>query len=363
MKTNKIPLYLKQLFSGERKLHLSFDYVNDKDPFSPQNFGINLLNGNIPLQLKKNNSKMYQLLVTTDGIGACTGSSALTDFMGEFSCCTSIGGVDSNENPARGGDNGWEVDFFRDSHGLYELEKICDFDGNRICEGAIRDFIEKVRVNYLTGISFYKDNYLQASRDFLLDILDFYFQWDNVSLELFCKKMSKDTYREYAKKYCTKLLKDIPSERILVMDNICSISNPKNDVLTQYFGNYKVLASIRDPRDVYSTARLYPTWDLGYIPKDPYLFIKYYKWYIDRYQYQLNPNVLFVRFEDLVLQYDQISKQIMNFIGLSEEEHIHKKEYFNPDISKNNIGIYRKLSDKNAIKIIEDNLSDYLYKK
>ena len=59
--------------------------------------------------------------------------------------------------------------------------------------------------------------------------------------------------------------------------------------------------------------------------------------------------------------YETISKKIMDFVGLEEKEHVKKFAYFNPEISRNNIGIYKKYKDQAAIKIIEDELSEYLY--
>ena len=356
MKIKKIPIYISQLITGKRRIHISFEnnIENDKNKFA-----IDLLTTKYP-DLEKN-TQVYKKLVGIDGICACSGSSAITDFLGEFSSCTSIGGVDSKENPGRGSDNTFEVDFFRDAHGVYELEKICDFDCNRICGGAITDFIELVEQNTKVCKHFYNQQYLKSTQDFLLNILDLFFTWDKVTNCFYVKKLSKEQYRQIAKKYLLSILENIPSKETLVLDNLLSITNPKDDVLTQYFGQYKLLLSIRDPRDVYTTARSYPTFDLGYIPKDPYDFVKYYKWYLARNNFKDNPNTMIVQFEDFVSNYDDVSKRIMQFVDLKEDEHVSKFAYFNPEISKNNIGIYKTYKDQDAIRIIEKELSDYLY--
>ena len=300
-------------------------------------------------------------MIAVDGIAAWAGSSAITDFLAEFSNSTSLGGVDENENPDRGQENSYEFDFFRDYHGLYELEKICDFDGNRILNGNISDFIKLVENNYKSGIPFYNDYYLAQTQIFLKKILDFYFPVNEYETEYFVKKITKEEFRKYAREYIKALLESVPSKEFLVFDNLCSISNPKDDVLTDYFGEYKLVTSIRDPRDLYTSARTYPPFEITFIPRDPHLFVKYYRWYAERYESKKNPNVLLIRFEEFVHDYERVAAEIREFCGLDEKLQTKKFAYFNPQISKNNIGIYKKYKDQDAIKIIEEELKEYLY--
>ena len=165
MKISKIPKYFKDLITGTRKLHLSFDYVKENDTNensvndNQTNFAKDLINFNSDI-IDTNNSK-YNVLVGIAGIGAIGGSSAITDFLGEFSCCTSVGGVDPVENPARGMNNSFEVDFFRDTNGVQELEKICDFDNHRILGGGILQFIDLVKKNHASDPNFYDDYYVK----------------------------------------------------------------------------------------------------------------------------------------------------------------------------------------------------------
>lgn len=360
MKLYKIPLYLADFISGKRKIKVSFEYKKQEktEETAPLNFAIDLLEKHFEIQ--KKNEAVYSQLIGIDGICAGSGSSAITDYLGEFSTCTSIGGVDENENPARGGENGYEVDFFRDAHGVLELEKICDFDNTRICETAIKEFIDLVEKNYTTMNHFYNDTYLKNTQTFLHQLLDLYFSWNSTNF-FYVKKLSKEEYRAIAKKYILSILQTIPSKDNLVLDNIFSISNPQDKILSDYFGNYKLLVSIRDPRDLYTSARTYPPFDFGVVPKDPYVFIKYFKYKINLYNIKENKNLKLIQFEEFVQNYEKVSKEIRDFLGLNESDHIKKFEYFNPDISKNNVGIYKNYSDQESIKIIEEGLKDYLY--
>lgn len=354
MKIYKIPLYLKDMITGKRKLRLSFDY--EKENIDNLYEG-SLLNRDIKVDSFEN-KKVYKHLVAIDGIAGFAGSSALGDFLGEFSNCTSLGGVCYKENPYRDIKDSFEFDFFRDAHGVYELEKICDFNDDRIIGGAIKDFICLVERNRNSGIYFYDDYYLYATQEFLNKIIDFKVEWEPMPM-YFPKKIKKTEYRQYACEYMKKLFNRIPSNDFLILDNLASITVPEPEILENYFGIYKIVSSVRDPRDLFVNARLIPGND--WVPKDPYLFVKWYKWYYDKYKSVKNDNVLLIRFEDFVFDYDRISRKIINFLGLEEVDHINKFKYFNPEISCKNVGLYKDYEDKNAIKIIEDQLFDLLW--
>ena len=350
----KFPIYFYQLVSGQRKIKVSFEQVEQI-----KNFGSYLLDTSF--NSNNNNNRIYKQMIAVDGIAAWAGSSAITDFLGEFSNCTSLGGVDENENPERGQENSYELDFFRDYHGILELEKICDFDGNRILHGNIKDFIKLIEKNYKSGIKFYGEYYLAQTQLFLKQLLDFYFPVNDQNNEYFVKKISKEEYRKIAHDYIKSLLENVPSNENLVLDNLCSISNPDKEVLSSYFDNYKIVTSIRDPRDLYTAVRTYPPFEITFIPQDPHLFVKYYKWYAERYQYKNNPNVKLIRFEEFVFDYDRVASEIIDFCNLDAKNQVKKFAYFNPAVSKNNIGIYKTYKDQEAIKIIESELKEYIY--
>lgn len=350
--------FIKKILKGEKKLK----FINIETPTENND----IVSFSKLIDKTKNttppvNKKKFKKLISIDGIAGFAGSSAITDFLGEFSNVTSIGGVDMKENPYRGTSNSFEFDFFRDAHGIYELEKICYFEDDRIQDGAIRDFIELVnKNNKCKHISFYQDDYLIKTKEFLNEIIDFTVDWDYPLLNYFVKKLSVTQYRKIAAKYLKSLLETIPSEEYLVMDNMASITNPKPDIISDYFGDIKILASCRDPRDIYTAARNLPGND--WVPADPEIFVKWYENYWHKFQYQKNKNVLFIRFEDFIFDYDKTSAKITKFLGLSDSNHINKFTYFNPKISINNIGIYKTYKDQNAIKYIEKNLSKMLYK-
>ena len=149
------------------------------------------------------------------------------------------------------------------------------------------------------------------------------------------------------------------SKEYLVLDNLASIVVPDSNILNDYFGKYKLLASWRDPRDLNTAARNLSGND--WVPKDPEAFVKWYKWYITRYLSVKNDNLLLSRFEDFVYHYEETSKKICDFLKLSQKNQEKKFAYFNQKISINNIGLYKNYSDQKAIDYITTNLKKYLY--
>lgn len=76
-----------------------------------------------------------------------------------------------------------------------------------------------------------------------------------------------------------------------------------------------------------------------------------------------DPNVMYIRFEDLVLHYDQEARRVMDFLGLTGDMQIHKREYLNPDISCKNVGIWRRHYNEcpEVMDLIKQELPDLCY--
>lgn len=320
------------------------------------------LNNDYPCELSK---LSFKQLVAIDGIG-CSGSSALTDFFGEFPDLMTVwGGVDLYENPDRGQENNFETDFFRNPYSILELEKICNNNVTRIGNQAIYDFIKTVDENYINGPKkiFHNNNYLSATKEFLNSLIDFKTKINNADRYVL-KNLSIKEYREFAKQYIIRCLSVLNTKETLVMDNLISIENADESIIKDYFPeNTKLFYVWRDPRDIYAQARLATYEDLSWVPENPEIFVK---WYLKAFKYYYNSsskNIMCIRFEDLVNDYDNTTKKVMDFLDIepNADSHIYKQKFFNPDISRKNIGIYKKLENQDAVKYIEEHLSDYIY--
>ena len=128
-----------------------------------------------------------------------------------------------------------------------------------------------------------------------------------------------------------------------------------------YFDDLHLIVVDRDPRDYY-IENVFRWGDL-YFPHEVNDFIKYYKKIRTKISEQEDhKNVLRVKMEDTIYNYEVFSKKINEFIGLDEKNHIHPKTRFNPEISINNTHLWTKREvDMDIIKRLEDNLGEYCY--
>ena len=162
----------------------------------------------------------------------------------------------------------------------------------------------------------------------------------------------------FASKYVRTFLSTIQSRPYLVLDQFVSDGNPDIDYHTKYCGPFKQLCVFRDPRDVFVTGVIKNEY---WIPKNPEDFIIWYRANVSDYLTYSHPNLLILRFEDFVLDYDNVSEKIMNFVGINKSHHIHPKEWFDPSISCKNIGLWKYFEDQQAIRSIEHELGEYCY--
>mgnify|MGYP001356485405 CR=1 FL=1 len=131
-----------------------------------------------------------------------------------------------------------------------------------------------------------------------------------------------------------------------------------------YFENLSMIFVDRDPRDIFLD-----------FPFDRYMAINaaplekaknFVKFFLDLRREQKiissRSDVLFLKFEELVLKYDSQVSKINNFIGQSEKIDKLNKKFFDPNKSIKNIGKYNNVSKeyKLAIKYIEDKLTDFI---
>lgn len=311
-------------------------------------------------KLHSNNESQYKHLVAIDGVGF-SGSSAVGDFLGEFSNCTSLGGVEIRENPGRGIENSYEIDFLRDPGSLLDLERICYTNVGRIRSEAIHQFI-KVCDDYYKGyIPLFDDKFYELSKQFIKEITSYAFN-DSVShVSYYPKRLTVQEYRNYAKDYILAILKNIPSKEYLICDNLASVGRPDFNIVHDYLGDCKVLMNYCDPRDVYARARLQPGND--WVPVNPEIFVQNWRENVIPALNECNSNYLVTNFDDFCNNYESQAKKIMDFLGLQEKDHIKKFQYFDPKVSINNTGVWKKLEDQKPVEYIFENLREFCYDK
>lgn len=160
---------------------------------------------------------------------------------------------------------------------------------------------------------------------------------------------------EYINRLCEAM--NPQHKEFVVLDQCLSPMNPSRYV--RYVDNMKIIIVDRDPRDIFIHQKrmheyVLPIADIH----------QYCQAYRDNriMKGELPPDTLCLRFEDMVLHYDEMVKKVFDFLGIEKSHHITPKSHFNPSVSVRGIGSWRFYPEyANDIKVIETELSDMLY--
>lgn len=129
-----------------------------------------------------------------------------------------------------------------------------------------------------------------------------------------------------------------------------------------YFENAKSIIVDRDPRDIFVCANLS---SVGFNDQiavyrriagaiDAQTFIQRIKTYRAHISNVASDRVLRMNFEDLVQDYEGTVDNIYRFLGVSSDAHVRRKEYFDPEKSSKNVGMWREYPDQQSIRMIEE---------
>ena len=128
----------------------------------------------------------------------------------------------------------------------------------------------------------------------------------------------------------------------------------------------KIIVVIRDPRDVYAEGQIsHETWTFQ--PEDIDEFMRYQTAMFTRWEREKKKSsaqrVMQLKFEDLVLNYDETVPAILEFLNIDPALHKNVKKYLDPDVSKKNADLWKKvLTDKEKEKmatVLKDLLKGY----
>ncbi|GAA0070280.1 hypothetical protein UT300003_18030 [Clostridium sardiniense] len=333
-------------------------------------------------------------IITCAGFGG-SGSSAITDILKEFKQVNSLGD--------------FEFTLAHELDGLSDLEYYLVENRHRLnIDAAIYRFSDLIN-RISNGYEEYISDFSKISERYIEDITNLKWEghWHNheiryskfrriiyfkipTKLQKITNKLRKSNYEivpqfkketmyfsflsenEFlakTRRYTEDVIKNIKSneksnKNIIAMDQLVSPNDIKR--YSRYFNNLKVIVIDRDPRDLYLLNELY--WKEGWIPSyDIDIFIEWFKKTRGCYnEIGKTQNALFIKFENLIYDYDTEIKRIYEFLGLYEDDHINKKEYFNPGISIKNTKLWNKKEAKqylDNIKKIEKELDIYCYNK
>lgn len=332
-----------------------------------------------------------RIIVPTGYMGS--GSSAITDLASEFKDC-------SNEYKS------FEYVFLHAPNGLFDLEDKLLLGNNVLrSDEAIRtfeSFMQKLYMKKYWWVANYNkiigEEFINATNDFISNIEQYNFPgyWythedTNASmfLKLIIRKPFKilfpkyfasksilkykdgirisyikpDDFYKYSKEYIKRIINAISKnkenviiDQLLLPYNLFRIDNYFDESL-------KVIVVERDPRDVFILNKyIWPQKRIQVpFPLDVKEFCKFYKNMRELEKTCKSKKVFRVKFEDMIYNYEKTVEDITNFLEFKKENHINKYERFNPEISIKNTQLFRNKKYKSEIKIIEKELSKYLY--
>jgi hypothetical protein len=159
-----------------------------------------------------------------------------------------------------------------------------------------------------------------------------------------------DATREYLEAVLSSNV--APGTTAIVMHNAFEPYSPARSL--RFFSRAKAIVVDRDPRDNYVQGRWYAPFATGVRE-----FIARYRMQREATDYTPHPDVLRIRFEDLVLDYDRIVPRIFEHLGEPAAAHVRRRRHFNPDESKKNLGLWRTYDRQDDIAQIAAALPEF----
>lgn len=315
-----------------------------------------------------------------------TGAGVIDDLLREF------------DNIAQG-EYECESRFLHDADGISDLEYNLVENPHRLNSGyAIRRFQKYSRMNNRQLSKVYGNNWLKFSDEYVRNIIKFEYDghkgWETSMygpfdhFMAFIKRafnklkpkkyqnpawydyypghktlhamLSADDFlsrtREFVDQLCDSI-KHKPSDEFVVLDQMFPGNNIERYL--RYVNDIKVIVVDRDPRDLYIRQRSLPD---HVLPNNPHQFCQYYRDIRPSRDYVAPANVLYVNFEDMIYDYDNMVQKVLDFLGIDKKHHTLPRTHFNPDLSIRGTKTWMKYPEyAEDIKIIEEELPEFLY--
>lgn len=323
-----------------------------------------------------------------------SGSSAVVDLLKEFR-----GFYEPNA----------EMRFIRDPYGIIPMEATLIHHWDWInSSAAITDFLEFMRLSarpkglFLPmGYGMKKNispDFMKIAEDYVDELTDFTYKMDfyhykskksfwkyqldryrwaiehltkgkvraanrNISTCYFAHP-SQEQFNEATQRFFNRLFeghKNKDGETYIILDQAVPFNNAQ--VIHRYFKKAKMIIVDRDPRDIFCDELKHDET----LDKDNKT-IEAAKRYVIRSKAMrdgivMDEDVIKVMFEDLIINYDETIRKILAFLDLQEDTHVEKRKFLKPEVSINNIGIWRKYYGecKEAIDFIGKQLPGLCY--
>lgn len=325
---------------------------------------------------------MNRKIISVQGRGY-SGSGAFVDLMREYECNMVLGAYELENTPEKTQKEitkspSLEFDILRHSGGIMELGYLLPIGNIYVNDAAIHRFIDFID-NWLKGLNGKTPISSPEFRKIVASFLDalilqripmgsqtafnphLYKEAKTNNYIYITKDLSQEQYQEIARGFIFRMFSLFDSNGNIVLDQFLADRVYDTNLFDKYIPNYKIVQVIRDPRDVYATAVNY---SVSWIPKSS--SSEFIIWYSHALNKLKSDNRLKVfRFENLVYDYDHTVSEIEKFVGLQSIHHTRKFDFFDPKISKKNIGLYKHLSSEYAsiLHDIENELEEFCYNR
>lgn len=178
-----------------------------------------------------------------------------------------------------------------------------------------------------------------------------------------CRKMyysvEPENFYDAAKKYTNRILESMGVDltKPVCLDQPFEGNDPTQSF--PFFEDPYAVVIDRDPRDLYLSGKYTKNPNIKFAPKSNVDdFIIYYR--NMRKHIQKHERVLYLRFEDLIYNYDESVSKLESFLRLGK--HIRKKQVFDPERSINNTQLVRlHPEDASEIEKIGKELKEFLF--
>ena len=315
-----------------------------------------------------------------------TGSGAVDDFLKEFDNCPSA-------------PTNIECRFLQDPDGVSDLEFNLVENPHRLNSGyALRRYMKVARETAYGYRKIFGNKWLKYSKEYVDSLVtETYKGYWHGDLQLLSgpqkfiyysrrakdklmpkplKKPFRYNYFPNQDYYHVHITRDEFIEKTQAyVDKLCKLLNPKNQpfiVLDQfvatsnimryvsYVKDIRVIVVDRDPRDLFVQQRRYGD---HVLPAEAAPFARVFRDHRAMIgDIPADAPVLRLQFEDLIFNYDEEMKKIVEFVGEDWSHHVAPKKHFDPAVSAANLQMWKKFPEyAKDCELIAEMLPEFLY--
>jgi hypothetical protein len=330
-----------------------------------------------------------------------TGSSAITDLLGEFSNVHFLGDYEFRfiQDPGGIADLDYNIveNYHRHNsgHALKRYKKNIDFlVGNRFNKTYEKTFngqFKALTMEYIESLTAFKFKgywhqdvidrgfffwFIERALDKILNrvivpIIRGRKNIEPISIHLLRNEITyvpysdKPSFYEKTRAYTSKLFKiaNVENKEFVMVDQLVPPSNTEKYL--RYFDDLIIFAIDRDPRDIYLLERF--VYKGGVVPieniKD---FCTWYRLTREHRKYEHDDpcRVMRLYFEDLIYHYDETIGTICKFLNIDPTLHVAPKSKLIPERSVENTQMWKRHPElSEEMRYIKENLAEYCYKR